>query len=408
MTRECLLWSLLALLDACSPAQRTSSETHFVSCATDVECTTALGPGHACNNGWCTPPPKPIGDARAAPSPAPSDDASQLVCGDGKCSPGETAHSCPSDCMDLPDATPSASAPSCSGLAATCGPNHDADCCASPLIPGGTYNRSNLASFPATLSDFRLDKYEITVGRFRKFIQAYSRDMIANGAGKNPNDPSDPGWNAAWNANLPADSTALMISVECEGQIGSTYRGTATPEHESRPVNCIDWYRAFAFCVWDGGRLPTEAEWNYAAAGGREQRPFPWGYAAGTDGGVTPDATYAVYNCYFNGNGSCTDVSNIAPVGSASAGDGKWGQSDLAGNLWEWTLDAYTDPYQPGTCHDCANFSTTPTDGHVPGRAMRGGNYRGPVLYLTTGYRLEFPMDWGRDDAVGARCARAP
>jgi formylglycine-generating enzyme required for sulfatase activity len=441
MLRESLFGGICAALVACSPSQRTSSETHFVSCSTDHECVAALGADHECNAGWCTPPrsvgatrdastPRRVVDAASAdemkatsifgdrvcgsgetPTSCPSDCMQAgSRCGDRVCGPGESAQNCPFDCRDTPDGA--GTLPSCAGLEPTCGPNHDGDCCASLQVPGGTFDRSNQASFPATVSDFRLDKYEIAVGRFRAFIAAYSQDMIPNGAGKNPNDPSDRGWDVAWNAHLPRDSAALTASVECDGQVGSTFRGAITPEHESRPINCIDWYRAFAFCIWDGGRLPTEAEWNYAAAGGSEQRPLPWttSLPVVTDAGpdVSPDATYAVYSCYFNGNGACTDVKNIAPVGSASAGNGKWGHSDLAGNVWEWTLDAFADPYPPGSCRDCANLVTTPSDGHVPGRAARGGHYGGPSRYLLTYWRLEVPSTWGQDDSMGARCARAP
>ena len=56
--------------------------------------------------------------------------------------------------------------------AATCGPRRDEDCCASLPIPGGTFNRSNDPIYPATISPFDLDRFEVTVGRFRAFIQA--------------------------------------------------------------------------------------------------------------------------------------------------------------------------------------------------------------------------------------------
>ncbi len=85
--------------------------------------------------------------------------------------------------------------PSCEGLPATCGPAGDDSCCSSPVIPAGTFNRGNDASYTATLNDFRLDAYEITVGRFRKFVATYSQNMTTSGAGKNPNNPSDAGWN---------------------------------------------------------------------------------------------------------------------------------------------------------------------------------------------------------------------
>jgi len=102
--------------------------------------------------------------------------------------------------------------PSCVGLAATCGPSGNADCCATGSVPGGTFYRnydgvsagSAGMSFPATVSSFKLDTYEITVGRFRKFVAAYSQNMIAAGAGKNPNNPSDPGWDVANNSCLGA------------------------------------------------------------------------------------------------------------------------------------------------------------------------------------------------------------
>lgn len=105
---------------------------------------------------------------------------------------------------------------------------------------------------------------------------------------------------------------------------------------------CIDWYTAFAFCAWDGGRLATEAEWTYAAAGGNEQRAYPWGSAV-------PDNTYAIFN------GSLQDV------GKAPKGNGKWGQADLAGNVWEWVLDfrygtSPRDYLMP--CDNCASLAS--------------------------------------------------
>ena len=152
--------------------------------------------------------------------------------------------------------------PSCSGLAATCGPSSSESCCTSPLVTGGTFYRSydgvttypndfTSKAYPATVSDFRLDTYEITVGRFRKFVAAYSQNMIAAGAGKNPNNASDPGWDTAWNTSLPANAAALETVVACN----ATYQ-TWTPStgsNENRPMNCINWYEAFAFCIWDGG-----------------------------------------------------------------------------------------------------------------------------------------------------------
>ena len=63
-----------------------------------------------------------------------------------------------------------AGTPSCLGLAPTCGPAVNGDCCASNIVPGGTFNRSNDPSYPAIVSDFRLDTYEVTVGRFERVL----------------------------------------------------------------------------------------------------------------------------------------------------------------------------------------------------------------------------------------------
>jgi len=147
-------------------------------------------------------------------------------------------------------------------------------------------------------------------------------------------------------------------------------------------MNCIDWYEAEAFCIWDGGRLPTDAEWNYAAAGGTQQRAYPWGSAA-------PDCTYA------NSSG-CVGGANR--VGSESPkGDGLYGQADLAGNVWEWVQDwanLYTNP-----CNNCA--STTVSSG----RMLRGGGFDSLAAYLLSSLRNgNYPSY--RSHLGGGRCAR--
>jgi formylglycine-generating enzyme required for sulfatase activity len=226
------------------------------------------------------------------------------------------------------------------------------------------------------------------------------------GAGKNPNNGSDPGWDAAWNgaSYMTADQAKLVAALKCD----PTYQTwTDSPGgNESRPMNCVTWYEAFAFCIWDGGRLPTEAEWNYAAAGGSEQRAYPWGTTVPGN-----NADLAVYGCYYNGSGSwsCTGVTNIAPVGSVAAGNGKWGQADLAGNMWEWVLDwanCCSSPwpgYPPSTvpCNNCANFTASAF------RVGRGGSFDYGASYLLSSYRIYgTPSD--RYLHVGARCARTP
>jgi len=288
-----------------------------------------------------------------------------------------------------------ATPPSCSGLSATCGPSGNENCCTSLPVPGGTFYRSydnvtyTSMTYPATVDAFSLDKYEITVGRFRQFVNAgigTQASPPASGAGTHPLIAGS-GWDSAWNANLPADTAALQAALKCN-TADQTWTDTAGA-NESQPQNCMDWYTAFAFCAWDGGRLPTEAEWNYAAAGGSEQRAYPWSSPATS---TTIDDSYAVY-C----GSSCNSTQN---VGSKSPkGDGKWGQADLAGNLWEWTLDWHGSYQVP--CSNCADLIDQAADSRV----IRGGRFFGNASQLLSSYRGS-GVPGLHNNYVGSRCAR--
>ena len=285
-------------------------------------------------------------------------------------------------------AGPSGPPQSCEGLARNCGPYGDEDCCQSPLVPGGTFNRDNDPSYPATLSTFRLDRFETTLGRFRKFIEAYPASKPAAGSGRNPNNPEDTGWDSAWDSQLAADQTAFIARVKCFTGLQSW---TDTPDvNETHPMNCVSWYEAQAFCIWDGGRLPTETEWHYAATGGKEQRAYPWS--------VPPsDPTIADENAVFCGG----DCDGPRVVGFRSPqGDGKWGHADLSGNVTEMALDWYRTPFRQTTCVNCADL--------LPARArviVGGSFWRGANSQFTTD---RHGIIGGRGFDGGVRCARAP
>jgi formylglycine-generating enzyme required for sulfatase activity len=298
---------------------------------------------------------------------------------------------------------------SCVALPHTCGIIGNDDCCDSPMVMGGNYFRSLDAagdsgsgnmSAPATISNFRLDKYEVTVGRFRAFVaasQGTQLDPPATGAGANPYVPGS-GWEASWNQLLPADKPALIASLKCN--VSFNYpTWTDTPAgNENLPINCLSWYTAMAFCAWDGGFLPTEAEWNYAATGGNEQRAYPW---SNPPGSTMLDTAYASYNCAEDGIPSCA-LTDIVPVGMRPKGDGRWRQSDLAGNVMEWTLD-WGEQY-PNPCADCAYLGSHPSGE----RAIRGGSWASnSVLQLRAGTRQTAPPEENGADR-GVRCGRAP
>lgn len=269
----------------------------------------------------------------------------------------------------------------------SCGADGKQDCCASELVPGGTFYRSNDDKYPATVSTFRLDRYEVTVGRFRRFVEA-SRGTRAHppplGAGERPGITGS-GWQYDWSGKLPVNTEALKTQLSCSYY--PTWTDTPGP-NEARPITCVTWYEAFAFCVWDGGHLPTEAEWNYAAAGGAEQRMYPWG--------PVEERGLAATECRGDGTSSGCNISAFLPVGSFSPrGDARWGHADMLGNASEWTLDCY-DEY-PVPCNDCSNQSCSELD-----PVVRGGNAIAP-LYNTAFRNSDERTGWSQ----GVRCARS-
>jgi formylglycine-generating enzyme required for sulfatase activity len=291
---------------------------------------------------------------------------------------------------------------SCTDLSSICGPSGTSSCCGSSLVSGGMFYRSfdygtdNVftdTTNPAIVSDFRLDTYEVTVGRFRQFVNA--------GMGTQANPPlagvgartlngvaSQGGWDPTWNGTLTADTAAFIAALNCAG--GESWTDTPGP-NEALPMSCITWYEAFAFCALDGGFLPTEAEWNYAAVGGGEQRAYPWSNPASS---LTIDCSYLNY---YDGVANCGTVNR---VGSESPkGDGKYGQADLGGNLWEWTLDYYQSLYG-NPCNDCAYLSATAF------RVTRGGAFVSPALQARGANRGALTP--GRNGSVSVRCARTP
>lgn len=261
-------------------------------------------------------------------------------------------------------------------------------CCASAKVPGGAATLgSGAASYAAKLSTFWLDKYEVSVGRFRKYLDAY-QGAPAVGAGKHPL-IADSGWKEEW--TLPATAGAIKASLICHSTLSTWKEPMVDAAHETLPINCLTWYEALAFCAWDGGRLPTEAEWEYAATSGPEVSAYPWGNA-------TPTIDHAVFDCKTDGVAGCA-VSDIFSVGSRAQGRGAFGHYDQAGSLWEWTLDLY-DAY-PAQCTDCANVSTGTQ------RNLRGGSFFSTLAYISPRYRSpQDPQNSTVTEYAGVRCAR--
>lgn len=204
--------------------------------------------------------------------------------------------------------------PTCEGV----GQCQGESCCTRILVPSGTYTDRKAGE--VRVESFYLDKYEVTVGRVRSWVKAgsplpFDGELVGYDSGNKP-----VRWSAAWKAQ---DEAHLR---------GWERYDTWRTNKDDLPKNFIDWYTAAAVCHMAGGRLPTDAEWRYVAVGGEENRKFPWGADD-----QTPQR--AVYNCMGDGDQSCS-LADILPVGSRPLGVGRWGHQDLAGSMFEWTLDA--------------------------------------------------------------------
>ena len=227
-----------------------------------------------------------------------------------------------------------------------------------------------------TIDSFWLDRFEVTNAAFQKFIRAR------------------PEWSAT---RIPRQLN--------NGNYLNDWIGKNFPVGQANhPVVNVTWYAAFAFCEWSGKRLPTEAEWEFAARGGLQGRTFPWG-------NDLVDSSRANYR------GS--DLNAPTAVGSYPANG--YGLFDMAGNVWEFVADEwgpYSDsPQVNPVAGDFVPFfvpfkqakgSASPMTfpGVTTRRVIRGGSFAGAPLNLRVTYRDSHPPD-GAQPFVGFRCARS-
>jgi formylglycine-generating enzyme required for sulfatase activity len=213
------------------------------------------------------------------------------------------------------------------------------------------------------LSPFRIDPCAVSNARFAEFVEATGYRTEAERFG----------WSFVFAGLLPDDfpETRAVVDAEWWRQVfGADWSHPEGPAsglegRADHPVVHVSWSDAQAFCRWSGTRLPTEAEWEYSAAGGLEAPVFPWGdelEPAGEHRMNVFQGRFPAENTAADGWAGTAPVDTFAPNG--------YGLYNMTGNVWEWCADWF-DPgyYGRSPRRDPAG----PDRGTH--RVMRGGSY---------------------------------
>jgi formylglycine-generating enzyme len=208
------------------------------------------------------------------------------------------------------------------------------------------------------LDAFYIGKLKITNSQYQTFIKATGH--------RAPTNCCDPAKFDIWRGGIPFEGTADL------------------------PVINVDWHDAFSYCAWAGGRLPTEAEWEKAARG-TDGRIYPWGNQAAT----RSLANFSLQEIsYWDGPLSLTRVNQY------DSGQSPYGVFDMAGNVWDWVQDWYSENYYQDSP---SRNPMGPAKGTA--KVIRGGSWRNtPDMLRSANRNKHHPSE--RRVYVGFRCAQ--
>ena len=238
------------------------------------------------------------------------------------------------------------------------------------------------------LCPFRIDPVAVTNARFAAFVEATGHVT----------DAERYGWSFVFGGLLPDDfpETRGVAHAPWWREVPeAAWNHPEGPQsdldgRDHHPVVHVSWNDAAAFCAWSGARLPTEAEWEYAARGGLEQHHFPWGDELEPGGEHRMNA----FQGRFPGENTCADgYAGTAPV-DAYPPNG-YGLHNMTGNVWEWCADWFADDYYAASPADDPNGPAAGTH-----RVMRGGSYLCHPSYCNR-YRVDARSASAPDSSTG-------
>jgi formylglycine-generating enzyme required for sulfatase activity len=290
-------------------------------------------------------------------------------------------------------------------------------------VPGGTFWMGSDDAMmqdarplhAVTVDGFWMDRTEVTNAEFARFVAATGYRTVA----ERPPDPKQfPGVPpedlvAGSIVFAPPDRDVPLDNPYAWWQYrpGASWRhpegpGSTIEGREAHPVVHVCWDDAAAYAKWAGKRLPTEAEWEFAARGGLDRKRYAWGDE------FRPDGTWRVNNWQgkFPRENTAEDGHpGTAPVGSFPPNG--FGLADMSGNVWEWCADWYRPEYyrySPAANPTGPDSSYDPNEPNVPKRVQRGGSFLCSDLYCVRyipGGRGKGAPDSAAGH-VGFRCVR--